>query len=128
MAFKALLNANTALSSALLKSSLPLLFKKTLPERAPTKTGLRCRLSIDTQLRVWAHQQFAYVQLSPLYLLSTLYVTHVINYSKPSSHFSVLQVMESWVGLGNEATLHVLVFIQKTFFVTCSCCCFFNFF
>ena len=30
----------------------------------------------------WAHQQSTYAQLSPLYLLSTLYVTRVTNYSK----------------------------------------------
>ena len=47
-----------------------------LPERGPTKARL-CVLSI-TQLRAWAHRRSAYTQLSPLYLLSTLYVTHVI--------------------------------------------------
>ena len=29
-----------------------------------------------------------YTQLSPLYLLSTLYVAHMINYSRPSTAFS----------------------------------------
>ena len=37
-------------------------------------------------------------------LLSTLHVTHVKNYSRPSTAFFILQAMESWVGPGNEAT------------------------
>ena len=46
----------------------------------PTEARLRV-LSI-TQLRAWAHRRSAYAQLSPLHLLSTLYVTHVIKYSR----------------------------------------------
>ena len=59
--------------------------RKTLPEQAPTTTRLRV-LTI-MQLRAWASWQSASAQLSPLYLLSTLYVTHVINYSRPSTAF-----------------------------------------
>ena len=64
-----------------------LLFEKNeLPEQAPTKTQLRV-LSIDLQLRAWAHRQSAYAQLSPLYPSLYLYVTHVINYPRPSTAF-----------------------------------------
>ena len=45
-----------------------------------------------------------YAQLSPLYLLSTLNVTHMKIYSRLSTAFFTLQAMESWVGPGNEAT------------------------
>ena len=64
----------------------PLAFNSALklPDRAPTKT--RLHISIDMQLHAWAHQQLTYAQLSPLYLLSTLNVTH-INYSRPSTTF-----------------------------------------
>ena len=73
-----------------------------LQEWGPTQARL-CLLSI-MQLRAWAHQRSAYTQLSPLYLLST--------FSLPSdklfqalSHFSVLQVAESWAGPGNKASI-----------------------
>ena len=35
----------------------------------------------------WAHQQSAYAQLSPLHLLSILYITLMINYSRPFPTF-----------------------------------------
>ena len=63
--YTSLLNAKAALSYALLKFSLRLLFEK-LPERAPTKTQLRV-LSIIDQLRAWAYRRSAYAQWSPLY-------------------------------------------------------------
>ena len=56
-----------------------------LPEWGNTKARLRV-LSI-TPLRAWAHRQSAYAQLSPLYLCSTLYVTHVIKKTRPSPAF-----------------------------------------
>ena len=76
-------------SQTFLKSSLPLLFKiKPYQNRLLLKHSyVYCRLSFDKQLRAWAHQQSAYPQLSPLYLLSTLYITHMINYSRPSPAF-----------------------------------------
>ena len=44
VAFKPLLNGKVALSQALLKPSLRLLFEKNLPERAPTKHSyVHCR-------------------------------------------------------------------------------------
>ena len=55
------------------------MFEK-LPEQAPTvKNTAMCN--------VCSPQQSAYVQVSPLYLLSTPYVTHVIIYFKPSTAF-----------------------------------------
>ena len=57
-----------------------------LPERGPTKA--RLLVLLITQLRVWAHQQSACAQLSPLYIPSLYpYVTHVINYSRLSTAF-----------------------------------------
>ena len=44
-----------------------------------------------TTVRAWAHQGYAYAQLSSLYLLSTLYITHVIPGPPP---LFVLQAME----------------------------------
>ena len=71
-----------------------------LPERGPSKTRLRV-LSI-TQLRAWAHRESAYAQLSPLYLLSTLYVTHVIKYSRPSTTFPYFKRRKAGRGLGTR--------------------------
>ena len=57
-----------------------------LPERGPTKA--RLRVLLITQLWVWAHQQSACTQLSPLYIPSLYpYITHVINYSRLSTAF-----------------------------------------
>ena len=66
-----------------------LIVQRKLSKWAPTKTWLRIygRLSIDTQLHVWPHRQSAYTPLSPLHLLSTVYVTHVINDSRLSTAF-----------------------------------------
>ena len=55
--------------------TLHFMLKKKLSEQAPTKTWLQI-LSI-MQLRAWAQRQSTYAQLSPLYFLSTLYITHV---------------------------------------------------
>ena len=41
-----------------------------------------------------------HLQLSPLYLLSTLYVTHVMNYSRPSTAFPYSKQHKAWRGLG----------------------------
>ena len=66
----------------------------------PTPTEARlCVLSI-TQLRVWARRRSAYAQLSPLHLLSTLYVTHVIKYSRPSTAFPYCKRRKAGQGLG----------------------------
>ena len=64
MAFKALLNGKAAVSYALLKPFLHLLFENC--QNTPTKTRL-CVLSV---MRLWAHRQSTYTQLSPLYILS----------------------------------------------------------
>ena len=73
-----------------------------LPERGPTKHGFVYKLSINTQLRAWAHRRSAYTQLSPLYLLSTLYVTHVIKYSRPSTAFPYCKRRKAGRGLGTR--------------------------
>ena len=86
MAFKALLNAKAWPFPSLCSSFLCAYCSKKLPERAPTKKKLRVLLIID-QLRAWAHRRSAYAQLSPLYRSLYPYVTHVINYSRPSPAF-----------------------------------------
>ena len=71
-----------------------------LPEQDPSKARL-CVLSI-TQLQAWAHRRSAYAQLSPLYLLSILYVTHVIKYSRPSTAFPYFKRRKAVRGLGTR--------------------------
>ena len=83
MVFKALLNAKAAFPR-LCSSFLCACCSKNLPERAPTKKQLRV-LSIIDQLRAWAYRRSAYAQLSPLYPSLYPYVTHVMNYSRPST-------------------------------------------
>ena len=56
-----------------------------LPEWGPTIAWL-CVLSI-MPLWAWAHRRSAYAQLY-LYICSTLHVTHVIKYTRPSPAFS----------------------------------------
>ena len=74
---------------------------KELPERAPTKKQLRV-LSIIDQLRAWAHRRSAYAQLSPLYPSLYPYVTHVINYSRPSPAFPYWKRRKAGRGLGTR--------------------------
>ena len=75
-----------------------------LPERGPSKARLGV-LSI-TQLRAWARRRSAYAQLSPLYLLSTLYVTHVIKYSRPSTAFPYFKRRKAGRGLGTRLLIY----------------------
>ena len=56
------------------------------------------------QLCGWTHQWSTYAQLHKSYLLFTLYITHVINYSRPSSAFPYCK---QWKAGGNEATVCV---------------------
>ena len=49
-------------------------------------------------LAVWT----TYTQLSPLYLLSTLYITHVIKYSRPSTTFPYCKWRKAGWGLGTR--------------------------
>ena len=44
--------------------------------------------------------------VSPLYPSLYPYVTHVINSSRPSPAFPVLEATESWAGPGNKARRH----------------------
>ena len=68
---------------------------KKLPERAPTKTQL-CVLSAITCVGTSTIRLRSIKSSLPF---SLPYITHVINY-----RFSILQVVESWAGPGNEAT------------------------
>ena len=84
---------------------------KKLPERVPTKTQLRV-LSIIDQLRAWAHRRSAYAQLRPLYPSLYPYVTHVINYSRPSTAFPYCKRRKAGWGLGTRlvTTMKTIVF------------------
>ena len=79
---------------------------KKMPERAPTKKQL-CVLSIVDQLRAWAHRRSAYAQLSPLYPSLCPYVTHVINYSRPSPAFPYWKRRKAGRGLGTRLTKYI---------------------
>ena len=92
MASKALLNTK----EARLCSSLFCAYCSKIPSRTQL-----CLLQLH--IHVWAHGQSAYAQLSPLYLLSMLYITHVIKYSRPSLAFPYY-TYESWLGLRNGVT------------------------
>ena len=74
-----------------------------LPERGPTKARL-CVLSIMS-LWAWARQRSAYAQLSPLYLLSTLYVTHMRKDTRPSPAFPYYKRQNAGRGLGTRLPL-----------------------
>ena len=77
-----------------------------LPERVPVKHRfVYCRLHNYGQLRAWARQWSAYAQLSPLYLLSTLYVTHVIKYSRPSTAFPYFKRQKAGRDLGTRLAI-----------------------
>ena len=80
---EALLNAKARPFPSLCLSFLCAYCSKKLPKGAPTKQQLRV-LSIIDQLRAWAQRRSAYVQLNPLYPFLYPYVTHMINYSRPS--------------------------------------------
>jgi len=54
------------------------------------------------QLWAWAHRRSAYAQLSPLYLLSTLYITHMIKDSRPSTTFLYCMRRKAGRGLGTR--------------------------
>ena len=93
---------------------------KKLPEQAPTKTQLRV-LSIIDQLREWAHRRTTYAQLSPVYPSLYPYVTHVINYPRPSPAFPYCKATVSWVGPGNEV-IHYIHCCFNTFWLLCCRC------
>ena len=102
MAFKALLNAKARPFPSLRSSFLCAYCSKKLPERAPTKKKQLRVLSIIDQLRAWAHRRSAYAQLSPLYPSLYPYVTHVINYSRPSPAFPYWKRRKAGRGLGTR--------------------------
>ena len=109
MAFKALLNAKARPFPSLC-SSFICAYCST--ERAPTKKLLRV-LSIIDQLRAWAHRRSAYTQLSPLYPSLYPYVTHVINYSRPSPAFPYWKRRKAGRGLGTRLFLTRVAKITK---------------
>ena len=98
MAFKALLNTKARPFPNLCSSFLCAYRSKKLPERAPTKKQV-CVLSIIDQLCAWAHRRSAYAQLSPFLYP---YVTHVINYSRPSPAFPYWKRWKAGRGLGTR--------------------------
>ena len=61
---------------------------------------------ISDQLRMWAPQRFAYAQLSPLYPSLYQYVTHVINYTRPSPAFPYCKRQKVGRGLQMRLVRH----------------------
>ena len=107
MAFKALLNAKARPFPSLCSSFLCAYCWKKLPERAPTQknSNVYCRLWIN-YIRAWAHRRPAYAQLSPLYPSLYPYVTHVINYSRPSPAFPYWKQRKAGWGLGTRLLIY----------------------
>ena len=101
MTFKALLNANTALSYTQVFSAL--IVRKNCQNGKKKPSYMYCRLL--GQLHAWACQKSAYAQLSPLYPSLYPYVPHMINYPRPSPAFLYCKWQKAgWrVGAGNEA-------------------------
>ena len=99
IAFNVLLNAKVALP---LKPSQHLLFKKSARIGSYSNTAT-CTVDYATTFTTMCVGTLT-IHLHPLYLLSTLYmyVTHMINYSRPSTAF--LYCKQWKVGPGNEAT------------------------
>ena len=58
--------------------------------------------TVDYATNVCSPQRSAYAQLSPVYLLSTPYVTHVIIYFRPSTTFHYCKRWKA--GRGQEMT------------------------
>ena len=102
MAFKALLNARTALLLGFAQVVFTIIVKKKKPELAPTKTQLRV-LSIIDQYAICPHS----IKSS----LASLY-PYMIKLFQALSHFPVLQGTESWAGPGNKAK-HILFRTHK---------------
>ena len=75
--------------------------KKQAPtvKKKNTHSYVYCRLC---NMRGHINNQITYVQLSPLYFLSILYITHMINYSRASPLFCTTSD-GSWAGPGNKA-------------------------
>ena len=70
------------------------LFDK-LPESAPTKHGY-----VDSATTCMAHWRSTYAQLGPLYLLSTLSIAYVLNYSRHSPTILYGKQQKDGRGLG----------------------------
>ena len=58
------------------------------------------------QTSAWAHRRSAYTQLSPLYPSLYPYVTHVMNYSRPSTAFPYCKRRKAGRGLGTRLLYH----------------------
>ena len=89
---------------------------KKLQERASTKKKAMCtdycRSLINCTCRAWAYRRSAYAQLSPLYPSLYPYVTHVINYSRPSPAFPYWKRRKAGRGLGRGYSGLVSVILQ----------------
>ena len=60
---------------------------------------------------MWAHLQSANAHLSPLYLLSTLYIIHLRNYSRPSTAFPYCKRQKAGRGLGTRLMISYVTLI-----------------
>ena len=102
MAFKVLLNAKAAPFPRLCSSFLCAYCSKNCQNGLLLKNRAVRVLSIIDQLRAWAHRRSAYAQLSPLYPSLYPYVTHVMNYSRPSTAFPYCKRWKAGRGLGTR--------------------------
>ena len=105
MAFKVLLQRQGGPFVVLLKLSLCLLFKKNyhnglllLKTRLPVLSIMQLTCVGTSMIRLHSIKS----SLRSLYLLSTLYVTHVINYSRPSTAFPYCKQWKGGWGLGRR--------------------------
>ena len=110
MAFKALLNAKTALLLGFAQVVFTIIVKKKKPELAPTKTQLRV-LSIIDQYAIACMGTSTICPHSIKSSLASLY-PYMIKLFQALSHFPVLQGTESWAGPGNKAK-HILFRTHK---------------
>ena len=67
------------------------------------------------QLREWTYRKSAYAQLSPFYLLSTLHITDVINYSRPSPAFPYCKRWKAGRGLGMRLVHECITVLELLF-------------
>ena len=104
MAFRALLNSKVRPFPSLCSSFLCAYCSKNCQNGFLLKNSYV--LSIIDQLRAWAHRLSAYAQLSPLYPSLYPYVTHVINYSRPSPAFPYWKRRKAGRGLGTRLCLY----------------------
>ena len=103
MASKVLINAKSARPFPGIAQAFSALVvqKKTLPERAGSYLNT-AMFTVDYATTHVGTLTICLCLMSPLYFLSTLYVTHTINYSRPSPVFPYCKQWKAGQGLGTR--------------------------